>query len=112
MTHKIEDVLDYGYIIAADENGSLVTWNGNATFNFWIYQTGIKSIEGYINTDVRTVYGIESLNAAEKVAQDYLANPDGWEVCQPCRRPTAPDEWDTAERLCVDCVESDKEGNE
>lgn len=112
MTHKIEDVLDYGYIIAADENGCLITWNGNATFNFWVYQTGIRSIEGYINTDVRTVYGIESLDAAEKVAQDYLANPDGYDVCGSCRRPTAPDEWDTTERLCVDCVESDKEGNE
>lgn len=110
MTHRIAQVLDYGYIIAADEElDCLVTWNGSSTFNFWIYQTGIRSIEGWINTDVKTIIGPD-LTQAERIAKEWLANPNGYEVCIACRRPTDPDEWDTTERLCIDCVESDKNG--
>jgi hypothetical protein len=118
MTYTIAEIIESsGYIIAADENGCLVTWNGSNTFNFWIYQSGIKGMEGYINTNVQTndllvaVHG-QDLALAERIAQDWLENPEGWEVCHSCRRPTDPDEWDTAKRLCVDCAESDKEGDE
>jgi len=70
---NIQQVLNNGYIIAADEEtGCLVTWNGSATFNFWIYQMGIKGIEGYINTDVQTRYGITSVWEAEEVANKWL----------------------------------------
>jgi len=117
MSKTIEEVLDCGYIIAADENGNLITWNGSATFLFWIPLIGEKGQEGYLNTSVKTdnlfvtIHG-QDLTYAEHLAKEWLANPEDWEVCHSCRRPTDPDEWDTAKRLCVDCAESDKEGDE
>jgi hypothetical protein len=107
MTNSIERVLDYGYIVAADdETGCLVTWNGSATFNFWLYQHGIKTVEGYINTNVKTIQGVD-LALAEKLAKEWLANPDDLEICHPCRRPTPEDEW--AHGHCFDCAGADCE---
>jgi hypothetical protein len=114
MANTIEEVLNNGYIIAADEYGHLVTWNGSNTFCFWIQLTGIKGLEGWINTSVKTIYGPD-LAMAERIAKEWLFNPEDWEVCHTCRRPTDPDEWNTEERLCVDCVQSaenDKEGDQ
>lgn len=100
MSHQIEDVLQYGYIVAANEDGCLVTWNGSSTFNFWVYQMGIRPIAGYINTAVKTIIGPD-LAMAERIAKEWLFNPNDYEVCHPCRRPTDPDEW--IHGYCVDC---------
>ena len=94
---KLSEMLDYGYIIAADDDlGCAITWNGSATFNFWV-----ESLSGWTNTDVQTHYEITTLNQAEKIAQEWLANPNGYDVCEPCGNPTDPDEW--IHGYCVDC---------
>lgn len=69
MKASMFDMLDYGAIIFADEEyGICVTWNGSATFNWWVNQ-----FDGtWANMDVRTVYDITSLRDAEKIAEEWL----------------------------------------
>jgi hypothetical protein len=45
----IFDVLEYGWILADDRNGFLVTWNGMSTYNLWAHNG-----ETWKNIDVRT----------------------------------------------------------
>jgi hypothetical protein len=68
---NIPHILTYGAIVAAsDESGCLVNWNGSATFNFWT-----QLADGsYQNVDVMTVYGVTSLSAAEKIAEEWIAD--------------------------------------
>jgi len=68
---NLEHILEYGAIVAAsDELSCLVNWNGSATFNFWTEQRD----GSYQNVDVMTVYGVESLSAAEKIAVQWIAD--------------------------------------
>lgn len=51
----IYEVMQYGTIIAADEDlGVIVTWNGSATLNLWA-DRGAGEWDG---TDCRTIYGL------------------------------------------------------
>lgn len=64
----IHEVLEYGAIVAShEESDCLITWNGSATFNWWR-----PANEGWENIDVRTVYGVETLLLAEKVANGWI----------------------------------------
>ncbi len=69
MSKTIEEVLDYGYIIAADgELDCLITWNGHLTFLFWIEKQA-----GWENTDIMTVTDKpSSIDLAQKIAADWL----------------------------------------
>lgn len=69
MKATLFDMVGYGAIIFADEEyGICVTWNGSATFNWWVNQ-----MDGtWANMDVCTRYGIETLGDAEKVAEEWL----------------------------------------
>lgn len=71
MKASVFDMVGYGAIIFADEEyGIAVTWNGSATFNWWVLQ--FESVQVWANMDVRTVYGVETLRQAEKVAEEWL----------------------------------------
>jgi hypothetical protein len=95
---NLEDVLDYGYIVAADnEIDALITWNGSAIFNFWI-----STVDGYKNTDVRTVYDVTNVNVAEKIAKAWLENPNDDPACETCKSHYPEDE--LTDGNCQDCV--------
>lgn len=96
---KLAEILDYGYIVAADEEVEmLVSWNGSATFNFWV-----GTLSGWQNTDCRTIYDIETLHQAEKEAKEWLANPNSDPACAICGG-FYPEEDLTAGK-CDGCVE-------
>jgi hypothetical protein len=98
----LSGILDYGYIVAADDDlGALVTWNGSATFNFWV-----GSATDWKNTDCRTIDEIETLAAAEKEAKGWLDNPNGDPACDGCGDLFVED--DLPNGKCQDCT--DKEG--
>ncbi len=71
MKASIFEVLERGAIVFGDEEyGIVVTWNGSATFNWWVLQ--FESVQVWAEMDVKTVYGVETLRQAEMVAEDWL----------------------------------------
>jgi hypothetical protein len=67
---NIAEVVSYGAIIWADaELGCLVTWNGSATFNFWVQQKG----NTWLNTEVMTAYDTKDLSQAGALAHAWVA---------------------------------------
>lgn len=63
------DVLEYGAIVSAnDELGALITWNGSATFNWWVDRGQI----GWANVDIKTVYEVNTLDQAISIARHWV----------------------------------------
>lgn len=67
---NIHEVLEYGAIIGShDEYDSVITWNGSATFNWFVFDA---TRHQWTNTDVRTVYEVDELWKAERVAREWI----------------------------------------
>lgn len=67
----LEQILDGGYVVAADDwLNMLVVWNGSGTFNVWSHVEG----DAYRNTDVFTKYGVANAFEAKRHARKWLAN--------------------------------------
>ena len=99
---NLEQVLDYGYIVAADnEIDAFITWNGHAIFNFWI-----ATVDGYKNTDIKTIYDVTGVNNAEQIAKAWLENPNDDPACDSSNEIHPEDDLLNGE--CSNCVE----GNE
>ncbi len=77
---NLEPLLEYGYIVAAnDDYGVAIVWNGSATFNW--YNLSLNTDDGYNNVDIMTVYGVESVEQASRLATEWIetefsAEPD------------------------------------
>jgi hypothetical protein len=73
----IFDVLDYGHIVAFDEDRQiLITYNGSATYNAWQQtETG-----AFHNFDVRTVYVTDTFDEARKEGKEWISEmTEQWE---------------------------------
>lgn len=104
-TNILEIVENYGAIIAADDEiGCFVTWAGGNILNFWIIGDECR------NTNIRTSYGDNyqalTFTEAQKLAEDWLANPNDDPACARCGNFYAPG--DLTDGVCENCAE----GNE
>ena len=78
--NNLEALLEYGYIVAAnDDYGVAIVWNGSATFNW--FNLNFSGQDGHNNVDIMTVYGVESVEQASRLATEWIeteisAEPD------------------------------------
>ena len=73
--NTIYDVIGYGAIIdSVDDIGSIITWNGGATFLWWNLTGRENRLHEMLwsNDDIRTVYDVTTLRQAETVAREWI----------------------------------------